>query len=52
MLEQRCTPSALEHLRQLKSHPKFAVLVRRLEQIGGTIYCLDVENHFLEILRD
>jgi len=52
MLEQRCTPGALEHLGTLKSHPKCPVLVERLEQIGGTIYRLDVGHHFLEILRE
>lgn len=51
-LEQRCTPCALEHLRTLEPHPNFSVLVERLEQIGGTIYRLDVEHHFLEILRE
>lgn len=51
-LEQRCSPSAVEHLREIRSQPKFSDLVDRLERISGTVCRMDVEQHFLQIISD
>ena len=51
MLAARCTEAARELLRDLRAHEQFPELVALLEQIGGTIYRLDVEKHFFELVR-
>jgi len=51
ILRARCTEGAREHLNELQRHEKFPELVARLEALKGTIYQLDVEKYFLEVVR-
>lgn len=51
ILMARCSDGAREYLRDLQRHERFAELVARLEGLEGTIYQLDVEKHFLELVR-
>lgn len=50
-LRQRCSGAAVEHLEELQAHPKFPLLVEQLEQLGGMIFRLDVEQHFVSLLK-
>lgn len=50
ILMARCSDGARDCLRRLQEHEKFPRLVARLECLGGTIYQIDVEKIFLELV--
>ncbi|MCI3953000.1 MAG: hypothetical protein K0R53_2498 [Burkholderiales bacterium] len=50
-VESRCTPAALAFLRELASHPCFADLVAKLEQIDNALSRADVEDAFAALLK-
>jgi hypothetical protein len=51
ILETRCSGFAVELLRDLQGHPKFPELVSNLEQIDGTLYRVDIEQAFYELIK-
>lgn len=50
-LEARCSPSALEFLCQLKTHPCFTDLLQKLESIPFTVFRSDVEEAYLALTK-
>jgi hypothetical protein len=50
-LAQRCSPSAAEYLPYLRDHLLFPEVLARLEATQGTIFQLDVEQTFFEVIK-
>jgi hypothetical protein len=47
----RCSPAALEYLQGLRAHPLYVVLTARLERQQGTLFQLDVERTFVDVVK-
>ena len=48
-LEPRCTPFAMELLRELANHPRFPELITRLMQEYGILPRADIERTYIRI---